>query len=84
MEIDSETMPSPPLAVQRETNIIPVDPVVHVDSVAPSDIPRDITVGHKRPAWARQTLQEAEQHKALKEQPERTRDPRDSQATFHP
>jgi hypothetical protein len=62
MEIDSETMPSPPLAVQRETYIIPVapiDPVVPADPVVPSDMPRDIIVGHKRPAWARQTLQEA-------------------------
>ena len=56
MEIDSETMPSPPSAVQREIDITPVDPV------APIDMPRDITIGHKRPAWARQTLQEAEGH----------------------
>jgi hypothetical protein len=61
MEIDSETIPSPPSAVQRETNIIPVDPVVPADSV---DMPRDIAVGHKRPAWARQTLQEEEGHTA--------------------
>jgi hypothetical protein len=39
MEIDSETMPSPPSAVQRETNIIPVDPVTMF---------RDIVVGKKR------------------------------------
>jgi hypothetical protein len=70
MEIDSETMPSPPSAIQRETDIIlddpiaPVDPVIPADSVAPSNIPRDIIVGHKRPTWARQTLQEAEGHKA--------------------
>jgi hypothetical protein len=65
MEIDSETMPSPPLAVHRETYIIlvdpvdpvaPVDPVVPVDPVAPIDMPKDITVGHKSPDWARQTL----------------------------
>jgi hypothetical protein len=43
MEIDSETIPSPPSAVQRETNIIPVDPV------SPVDMFRDIAVGHKRP-----------------------------------
>jgi hypothetical protein len=42
MEIDSKTIPSPPSAVQRETNI-PVDPVVPVDMF------RDIAVGHKRP-----------------------------------
>ena len=41
MEIDSETIPSPPSAVQRETDIIPVAPV---------DMPRDIAVGHKWPA----------------------------------
>jgi hypothetical protein len=62
MEIDSETIPSPPSAVQRETNIIPVDPVVPVDPIAPVDMPRDIVVGHKRLAWDRQTLQEAEGH----------------------
>jgi hypothetical protein len=43
MEIDSETIPSPPSTVQRETNIIPVDPV------SPVDMFRDIAVGHKRP-----------------------------------
>jgi hypothetical protein len=40
MEIDSKTIPSPPSAVQREKDIIPVSPV---------DIFRDIAVGHKRP-----------------------------------
>jgi hypothetical protein len=81
MEIDSETMPSPPLAVHRETYIIlvdlvdpvaqvdpvvpvdpvaQVDPIVPVDPVAPTDMPKDITVGHKSPDWARQTLQEVE------------------------
>jgi hypothetical protein len=54
MEIDNEIVPSPPSVVQRETIIDPVD------SVAQVDVPRDIAVGHKRPAWARQTLQEAE------------------------
>jgi hypothetical protein len=44
MEINSEKIPSPPLAIQRETNIIPSNPV------APVDISRDIAVGHKRPA----------------------------------
>jgi hypothetical protein len=62
MEIDSETMPSPPSTVQRETYIVPVDPVAPVDPfvladlVAPIDMLRDITAGHKRPSWARQTL----------------------------
>jgi hypothetical protein len=27
MEIDSETIPSPPSTVQRETTIVPVDPI---------------------------------------------------------
>jgi hypothetical protein len=44
MEIDSETIPSPPSTVQREKDIIPVDPVALVD------MSRDIVVGHKRPA----------------------------------
>jgi hypothetical protein len=35
MEIDSETIPSPPSAVQRETTIVLVDPVVPVDPVDP-------------------------------------------------
>jgi hypothetical protein len=58
------------LAFQRETTIflvdlvIPVNPVVPVVPMAPVDIPRDIAVGHKRPAWARQTLQEVESHPA--------------------
>jgi hypothetical protein len=43
MEIDSETIPSPPSAVQRETDII------HVDPIALVDMPRDIFVGHKWP-----------------------------------
>jgi hypothetical protein len=54
MEIDSETMPSPPSVVQRETNIIPVDsvaPVDPVDPIAPINMPKDNIVGHKRPAW---------------------------------
>jgi hypothetical protein len=37
IEIDSKTIPSPPSAVQRETNVVPVDMF------------RDIAVGHKRP-----------------------------------
>jgi hypothetical protein len=41
MEIDSETIPSPPSIVQKETNIIPTNPV------APIDITKDITVEHK-------------------------------------
>jgi hypothetical protein len=67
MEIDSETMPSPTSAVQRETYIIRVDPVAPVvpdDPIYPSDIPKDITAGHKRLAWDQQTLQEVEEHKS--------------------
>jgi hypothetical protein len=56
MEIGSKTISSPSSAVQRKTDITPVDPVVPDDPVAPIDMPRDIGVGHKRPAWARQTL----------------------------
>ena len=52
MEIDSETIPSPPSTVQRETDIIPVDQVVPADPVVAIDMPRDIAVGHKRHAWA--------------------------------
>ena len=62
MEIDSDTIPYAPSIVQRETNIILVDPVVPVDPVTPVNVPRDIAVGHKRPVWARQNLQEAEEH----------------------
>ena len=57
MEIDSETVPSPPSTIQMETTIDPIDPV---------DVPKDIAVGQKRPAWARQTLQEAEGHATLR------------------
>jgi hypothetical protein len=49
-----EMVPSTPhsLVVQRET----------VDHVAPVDVPRDIVLGRKRHAWARQTLKEAKGH----------------------
>ena len=43
MEIDNKTIPSPSSAVQRETNMISVDPV------APVYMFRDIVVGHRRP-----------------------------------
>jgi hypothetical protein len=56
MDIDSETVPSPPSTVQREITIDLVDPV---DPVSLVDVPKDIAVGHKRPSWARQNLQEA-------------------------
>ena len=59
IEIDSEIVPSPLSAVQRETVIDLVDPV---DPIALVDVPRDIVVGHKRHVWARQILQEAEGH----------------------
>jgi hypothetical protein len=44
MDINNATLPSFPSSVQRETNIIPTNPV------APVDITRYITVGHKRHA----------------------------------
>jgi hypothetical protein len=44
MEIDSETIPSPPSTFQRETYIIPTDPVT------PLDMSKDIAVGNKSPA----------------------------------
>jgi hypothetical protein len=47
MVFDSETLPSPPSAVHRETTI---DLVYPIDLVAPVDVPRDIAVGHKRPS----------------------------------
>jgi hypothetical protein len=65
MEIDRETIPSPPSVVQREKNIItdestsPVDPVAPADYDAPRNLPRNVTSGHKRPAWAHETLEEA-------------------------
>jgi hypothetical protein len=43
MEIGSEMIPSPPSAVQRETNIIPVYPF------SPVDMFKNIAIGHKRP-----------------------------------
>jgi hypothetical protein len=62
MEINSEkkeeTIPSSPSTIKRETITDLVDPV------APVDLPKDIAVGQKRPAWARQTLQEVEGHVA--------------------
>jgi hypothetical protein len=42
-ENKEEIIPSPPSTIQRETYIIPADPV------APVDMFRDIVVGHKRP-----------------------------------
>ena len=66
MEIDSERqenmVPSPPYPPEVQKRIEPIDPIDLVDLVAPVDVPRDIAVGRKRPAWARQTLQEAEGH----------------------
>ena len=50
MEIDSETIPSPPSIVQREIIIDPIDPVDPVDLVAPVNVPGYIPVGKKRPA----------------------------------
>jgi len=58
MDIDNEkqedmvSSPPRPSVVQREP-IEPIDPIVLVDHV---DVPRNIAVGRKRPAWARKTL----------------------------
>ena len=49
------------IAFQRET-IEPIDQIGLIDHVAQVNVPRDIAIGRKRPAWARQTLQEAEGH----------------------
>jgi hypothetical protein len=55
MEIESERheemVPFPPHTpvVQRET-IEPIDPI---DPVPLVNVPRDIAIGRKRPAWAR-------------------------------
>jgi hypothetical protein len=43
-EKKEEIIPSSPSTVQRKTDNIPAN------SVAPVDMTRDITVGHKRPA----------------------------------
>jgi hypothetical protein len=47
------------LTARRKKRETVTDPV---DLVAPVDVPRDIAVGQKRPAWAQQTLQEVEGH----------------------
>jgi hypothetical protein len=40
---------------QRET-IEPIDQIGIIDLVAPVNVPRDIAIGRKRPAWAHQNL----------------------------
>jgi hypothetical protein len=49
------------ITFQRET-IEPIDQIGLVDPVALVNVPRDIAIGRKRPAWAHQTLQEEEGH----------------------
>jgi hypothetical protein len=68
-EREEEMVSSPPHtpAVQREPNepietIEPVDLVDPIEPVHSIDGPREITMGRKRHAWARQTLQEAKGH----------------------
>jgi hypothetical protein len=56
IEKKEEIVPSTPSVVQRETITDPVD------LAAPVDVPRDIAVSQKRPAWAQQNLQEAKGH----------------------
>jgi hypothetical protein len=53
-----------PSAVQREPveSVETIEPIDPVDPIDPIDVPRDIAVGRKRPACARQTLPEAEGH----------------------
>jgi hypothetical protein len=67
MEIDSETIPSPPSAAQRETNIILADPVSPV-----LDMSRDIGVWNKRHAQAH-SAGGRETYKPLKAHPEKTK-----------
>jgi hypothetical protein len=43
------------ITFQKET-VEPIDQIGLVDHVAPFNVPRDIAIGQKRPAWARQTL----------------------------
>jgi hypothetical protein len=75
-EKKEETIPSPPSLVQREIVTDPVDPI------APVDVPKDIAVGHKRSAWARQTLQEVEGHATPRGTFKRARDHIDFRAMF--
>jgi hypothetical protein len=64
-EREEEMVSSPPhtFAVQREPNE-PVETIEPIDPIHPIDVPRELTVGRKRPAWAHQTLQQAEGHAA--------------------
>jgi hypothetical protein len=61
MEIDSETIPSTPSTVQRETYIIPVDMF------------RDIVVGHKIPTQT-QFARGREKYNPLKAHPEKAKE----------
>jgi hypothetical protein len=79
MEIDSERLeemvPSPPHPpiVHRET-IEPIDQIDPVDPIASVDVPRDIAVGRKRPAWARQLCRRQKDMQLLVVPSERARD----------
>jgi hypothetical protein len=85
MQIESETQeemvssPPHPSVAQKETVEL-VDPV---DPLHPIDVPRDITVGWQRHAWAHQDLQEAERYALLVVLSEKVRDIGDSRAMFH-
>jgi hypothetical protein len=65
MEIDSEEQEAP-----KDDHTDPSSPVVHpsdyqeelVEPAEPVDLPRDVAVTRKRPAWLRDTLQDAERH----------------------
>jgi hypothetical protein len=62
-EKEEEMVSSPPhtTTIQREPDEL-VETIDPIEPVHPIDVPREIIVGRKRPAWARQTLQEAEGH----------------------
>jgi hypothetical protein len=71
MEIYGEKIPPSHSSVQKKTYIVldepttPIDLVPPTDSVSPSNVPRDIIIGHKIPSWACQMIEEEEIHKAL-------------------
>jgi hypothetical protein len=90
MEIDSETMPSPPSTIKRETNIIAIDPVAQlIQLFRPIQFlqltrPKILQLDIKGPLGPDKLYRKQRDIKPLKEQPKRARDQRDSQATFQP
>jgi hypothetical protein len=67
MDIDSEEQEDP-----KDESTNPCNPFVHpsyyeeesVEPAEPVDLPRDVAVTKKRPAWFRETLQDTEGHAA--------------------